>query len=76
VAHQARILREESGNFPGDPESRLAPAILKSIAEIDERFADPVLPVLEEVQGWAKQWENLSDLLTQQYFSHSVRRVY
>lgn len=76
VAHQARILREESGNFPGDPESRLAPAILKSIAEIDERFADPVLPGVMEVQGWAKQWENLSDLLTQQYFSHSVRRVY
>jgi uncharacterized circularly permuted ATP-grasp superfamily protein/uncharacterized alpha-E superfamily protein len=76
IAHQAQVLTRESTKLPGDSDARLAPRILESIAALDARFERESLPQREELKEWNRAWEGLSDLLTQQFFSHSARRFY
>ncbi|MBX3742387.1 MAG: circularly permuted type 2 ATP-grasp protein [Akkermansiaceae bacterium] len=76
VAHQTAILQTESGNFPGDPNSGLFPQIVARLALLDEPFGKSGPRTTEELEVFSGRLEDLSDLLTQHYFSHSVRRVY
>ncbi len=76
VGFQLAVLRRESENFPGDPAFGLFPRIIAVVKELDARFADPAQPDAVELEKLADQLAALSDLLTQHYFSHSVRRVY
>jgi uncharacterized circularly permuted ATP-grasp superfamily protein/uncharacterized alpha-E superfamily protein len=76
MAHQAQVVRHEADHLAGDADSRLGPQILTAIATLDARCDEVKLPEPAEITAWHADWENLSDLLTQQYFSHSARRVY
>jgi uncharacterized circularly permuted ATP-grasp superfamily protein/uncharacterized alpha-E superfamily protein len=76
VGFQLAVLRAESDNFPGEPGFGLFPRIIAEVKELDARFADPAQPDAIELEKRADQLAALSDLLTQHYFSHSVRRVY
>jgi uncharacterized circularly permuted ATP-grasp superfamily protein/uncharacterized alpha-E superfamily protein len=76
VGFQLAVLRAESDNFPGDPAFGLFPRIIAEVKELDARFANPAQPDATELEKLADQLAALSDLLTQHYFSHSVRRVY
>ncbi len=76
VAHQIAILQTESGNFPGDPNSGLFPQIVARLSLLDEPFGRSGSRTPEELEVFSGRLEELSDLLTQHFFSHSVRRVY
>jgi uncharacterized circularly permuted ATP-grasp superfamily protein/uncharacterized alpha-E superfamily protein len=76
VAHQIAILQRESASFPGDPNSGLFPHIVARLALLDENFTGSGSRTKEELENLGGILEDLSDLLTQHYFSHSVRRVY
>jgi uncharacterized alpha-E superfamily protein len=76
VGFQLAVLRRESDHFPGDPAFGLFPRIIAQVKKLDARLAYPVPPDGEELEGLADQLAALSDLVTQHYFSHSVRRVY
>lgn len=76
VAYQIAILQRESQNFPGDPNTGLFPQIVARLALLDEPFGNPAPQTPEELEEFGMSLEDLSDLLTQHYFSHSVRRVY
>lgn len=76
VAYQIAMLQRESENFPGDPNTGLFPQIVARLALLDEPFLSPEPKTPEELENFGNSLEELSDLLTQHYFSHSVRRVY
>lgn len=76
VGFQLAVLLRESDSFPGDRSFGLFPRIIAEVKKLDARLAYPVPPDGEELEGLADQLAALSDLLTQHYFSHSVRRVY
>jgi uncharacterized alpha-E superfamily protein len=76
VGFQLAVLLRESDFFPGDRTFGLHPRIIAEVKKLDARLAYPVPPDGQELEGLAGQLGALSDLLTQHYFSHSVRRVY
>ena len=76
VGFQVALLRRESDSFPGDPAFGLFPRIIAEVQNLDARLADPTPPGASELEKLAYPLAHLSDLITQHYFSHSVRRVY
>ncbi len=76
VAYQVEVLRREADHLPGDRAAALFPKIAARVEELEVRFKDPAHPGVVELQELAEKIKGLSDLLTQHYFSHSVRRVY
>ncbi len=76
VAYQIAILHRESFYFPGNSESGLLSKIRGVSLALSERFQDPTLPDVAEFDELLDRVESFSDMLTQHYFSHSVRRVY
>ncbi len=76
VAFQIDIIFSELGRFPGDHGSGLFPQITESIRSIAARFQSGSVPEESELGDLGESFETLSDLLTQHYFSHAIRRVY
>ncbi len=76
VASQIEVIKRESKLFPGEPTFGLFPRIIRQVEELDDIFADPAPRNAGELDELSTKLEELSDLLTQHYFSHSVRRVY
>ncbi len=76
VAFQIAIMKKESELFPGDPKFGLFPQIIERLSSLDEPFQNPKAQTGDELEAFGDSLEELSDLLTQHYFSHSVRRVY
>ncbi len=76
VAYQIAILDHEFFSFPGDPEFGLMPKIREHLQGLDRRFEDPAPPSASELESLSASLEVFADMLTQHYFSHSVRRVY
>jgi uncharacterized circularly permuted ATP-grasp superfamily protein/uncharacterized alpha-E superfamily protein len=76
VAYQFGILEAECARFPGDPEFGLMPQIRGQLQTMLGRFSDPEPPTESELKALSSALESFADLLTQHYFSHSVRRVY
>ena len=76
VGFQIGVLHAESGRFPGDHDFGLFPKISGQLELLHRRFGDGKLPDGAELKKMRKDLEALSDLITQHYFSHSVRRVY
>ena len=76
VAYQIGILDQEVTRFPGDPEFGLLPKIREHLTALDERFSNHAAPDAAELESLFTRLEVFADMLTQHYFSHSVRRVY
>jgi uncharacterized alpha-E superfamily protein len=76
VAFQTQIIKLEIPQFAGDPEVGLMPQIRDHLDAIEQRFTRPEIPDPKELEALFDSLEVFSDLLTQHYFSHSVRRVY
>jgi uncharacterized alpha-E superfamily protein len=76
VGFQVAVLRHEAEAFPGEHTFGLFPRIKKQMAELDQRFSDSTEPDGKELKRLGEKLAALSDLVTQHYFSHSVRRVY
>lgn len=76
VARQMQVLREETTNFPGRQDFGLMPRILRQIHDIEIQRASSPNPSAEDFRSVSESLEQFSDLLTQHFFSHSVRRVY
>lgn len=76
VAFQISILQRESDLFPGDPGFGLLPKIREHMATLDAPFGKESARTSDELEQFGESLEELSDLLTQHYFSHAVRRVY
>ena len=76
VAFQVHIVQTEIARFPGEPDFGLLPKIREHLNELDQRFENPTAPDAGELGCLFDSLEVFSDLLTQHYFSHSVRRVY
>ncbi len=76
VAYQVHVIHGEISRFAGRPDFGLMPAIREHAEALESRFADPAVPGLAEFSGLIDSLEQFSDLLTQHFFSHSVRRVY
>ncbi|MFD0894420.1 circularly permuted type 2 ATP-grasp protein [Luteolibacter ambystomatis] len=78
AAAQARILSTQCETLPGDPQMGLLPRIREHVAALVQATS-PSPDGIPDASGFVKRasaFEELSDLLTQHYFSHSVRRVY
>lgn len=76
VAYQIHVIQSETGHLPGRPESGLMPRIRTHVADLALATENGQLPGLAGLDELGEGFENLSDLLTQHFFSHSVRRVY
>ncbi|MFT4177249.1 MAG: circularly permuted type 2 ATP-grasp protein [Luteolibacter sp.] len=76
VAYQIGIIHKELAHFPGDRQFGLFPKISSFIEELASRFEPGKPSVSVELEALMESVKTLSDLLTQHYFSHSVRRVY
>ncbi len=76
VGFQIGVLHAESKRFPGDHSFGMFPKISKRLGVLNDRFENDDLPDEDELTAMRDELETLSDLLTQHYFSHSVRRVY
>ena len=76
VAFQIHILKIEIAQFAGDPEFGLLPKIREHLTALDSRIENPRPPDAVGLEAMSDELEVFSDLLTQHYFSHSVRRVY
>ncbi|BCU78816.1 circularly permuted type 2 ATP-grasp protein [Luteolibacter sp. LG18] len=77
AAAQAAILAVQCQPLPGDRDAGLLPRIREHVASLVQA-SGPSAEVPDSA-GFVKRassFEELSDLLTQHYFSHSVRRVY
>ncbi|OYV04583.1 MAG: hypothetical protein CFE26_16130 [Verrucomicrobiales bacterium VVV1] len=77
VMSQAEILSKQCEKLPGEKDFGLMPKIQEHVASLVQ--APPVPMIIPDRAGFEKRadaFEHLSDLLTQHYFSHSVRRVY
>ncbi len=76
VVHQIGILTHELSSFPGDPGFGLMPRIRECLHDLATRFADENSPSEKRLIEMSGMLEVFADMLTQHYFSHSVRRVY
>ncbi len=76
VAYQIGILDREVSRFPGDPDFGLLPKIREHLQGLAPRFANASTPDAAEFDAFSGSLEVFADMLTQHYFSHSVRRVY
>ncbi len=76
IAFQINIIRGELDGFPGDHAAGLFPAITEAVHTLAGRIEDGTAPSSEELAALGEEFEKLSDLLTQHYFSHAARRVY
>jgi uncharacterized circularly permuted ATP-grasp superfamily protein/uncharacterized alpha-E superfamily protein len=76
VAYQIAILDKEIGRVPGDPDYGLLPKIRGHLHDLDARITASPAPVRATFDEFTDILEAFADLLTQHYFSHSVRRVY
>lgn len=76
VAYQIGILDREITRFSGDPDFGLLPQIREHLENLDRRCGDHTPPDEEGFKEISKSLEVFADMLTQHYFSHSVRRVY
>jgi uncharacterized circularly permuted ATP-grasp superfamily protein/uncharacterized alpha-E superfamily protein len=76
VAYQFGVLDREITRFSGDPDFGLLPKIREHLHELDQRFTDPQTPDGTEFDRIFSSLEVFADMITQHYFSHSVRRVY
>ena len=76
VAYQIDILDRETRRFPGDPEFGLLSTIRGHLQELEQRFANAAVPDANELAALSASLEVFADMLTQHYFTHSVRRVY
>ncbi|MES2476395.1 MAG: circularly permuted type 2 ATP-grasp protein [Verrucomicrobiota bacterium] len=76
VGYQIGILTHEMSSFPGDPGFGLLPKIRLHLEGLASRFANPSLPSEDEFGEISSSLELFADMVTQHYFSHSVRRVY
>ncbi len=77
VMSQAEILSKQCEKLPGEKDFGLMPKIQEHVASLVQ--PPPVPMIIPDRAGFEKRadaFEHLSDLLTQHYFSHSVRRVY
>ena len=76
IAFQIHVLYKECAKYPGHDDHGLMPEIRRRIHEMEYRFGDPTRPDAAELEAFVELLEGFSDLLTQHFFSHSVRRVY
>jgi uncharacterized circularly permuted ATP-grasp superfamily protein/uncharacterized alpha-E superfamily protein len=76
VAYQIQVIHAEIARFAGNPDFGLMPRIREQVTGLVARLGDPAAPDVAEFEALAVTVEGLSDLLTQHFFSHSVRRVY
>jgi uncharacterized circularly permuted ATP-grasp superfamily protein/uncharacterized alpha-E superfamily protein len=76
VAYQFGILDREIARFAGDPEFGLMPKMREHLQKLDQRFSNSTAPAVAELDAMFASLETFADMLTQHYFSHSVRRVY
>lgn len=76
VVYQFAVLRKEGKSFPGNPTFGLFPKIMERVRELDARLSDGAPPDAADLRRLEEMLSGLSDLITQHYFSHSVRRVY
>ena len=77
VMSQAEILSKQCEKLPGEKDFGLMPKIREHVASLVQPSPVPfMIPDRRGFEERAAAFEYLSDLLTQHYFSHSVRRVY
>jgi len=76
VAYQLGVLDREIISFSGDPEFGLLPKIREHLLELAQRISDTTIPDAAEFDRIFTSLEVFADMITQHYFSHSVRRVY
>ncbi len=76
VAYQFSIIDREITCFSGDPDFGLLPKIREYLHALGQRFSNPSAPSVIEFDSMFGALETFADMLTQHYFSHSVRRVY
>jgi uncharacterized circularly permuted ATP-grasp superfamily protein/uncharacterized alpha-E superfamily protein len=76
VAYQFSVLDREITRFSGDPDFGPLPKIREHLQELEKRFANPQTPDGAEFDRIFTSLEVFADMITQHYFSHSVRRVY
>ncbi|RYF10396.1 MAG: PAS domain S-box protein [Oxalobacteraceae bacterium] len=76
VAYQVDIIGKEIPCFPGEQEFGLLPRIREHMQELENRFSNSSAPNAEGFEEIVDSIELFADMLTQHYFSHSVRRVY
>jgi uncharacterized circularly permuted ATP-grasp superfamily protein/uncharacterized alpha-E superfamily protein len=76
VAYQFGILDREFSRFTGDPEFGLQPKIREHLQGLVQRLTNTISPGEQELDELFSSLEVFADMLTQHYFSHSVRRVY
>ena len=76
VAFQIAVLHHESRSYPGEHDFGLFPRIREAMDKLEARSHETTVPTGADMRTMSKQLEKLSDLITQHYFSHSVRRVY
>ena len=76
VAYQFGILDREITGFSGDPEFGLLPKIREHLHDLSQRFTNTSAPDAPEFEKIFTSLEVFADMITQHYFSHSVRRVY
>ncbi|HEY8961927.1 MAG TPA: alpha-E domain-containing protein, partial [Luteolibacter sp.] len=74
VAYQLKVLAQEAPLLPGFPDHGLLPRIRDSIAGLQLFLSNAEVP--GDWRQRSYELSRLSDLLTQHYFSHSVRHVY
>ncbi len=76
VAYQIAVICVEIARFTTTPDFGLMPRIRAHAEGLAARFADARAPQVAEYVALNDALEVFSDLLTQHFFSHSVRRVY
>jgi uncharacterized circularly permuted ATP-grasp superfamily protein/uncharacterized alpha-E superfamily protein len=76
VSFQIGVIEREISLFSGDPEFGLLPKIREHLLELDRRFHELRAPDAAEFAAISSSLEVFADMITQHYFSHSVRRVY
>lgn len=77
VSYQIHVIHSESCHFPGRRDFGLMPRIHAHARDLEARFEHPAeRPGAAELDELNASLETFSDLLTQHFFSHSVRRVY
>ncbi|RYD25234.1 MAG: alpha-E domain-containing protein, partial [Verrucomicrobiaceae bacterium] len=76
VAYQVEIIGKEITRFPGEQDFGLLPKIREHLQELETRFTNDRPPDEDGFEDTVTDIEVFADMLTQHYFSHSVRRVY
>jgi len=76
VAYQLHVIHAEAARFPGRADFGLMPKIREHIEQLAARFSNTDAPDVAELETLNDSVEGLADLMTQHFFSHSVRRVY